>query len=357
MGEAPEYSVIADDRVFSVKMSENTNGLVYLRREGDSLIWLPKAPEVQEDSSTRAPGMVVLARLRQTKVARAPLLVVRNGLGSAELPCRDDGVHFDDHPNDALFLCVGWLPGPETTEDFETDFVLRGEEGVPRLLANVIMPGGAGLRFAHLDIAGESTPDTTPMDLAQAVVFDSESGLVHMAVGHGQASGIALDGAGSGRLNPLSAVFTVFALMLGVVLGWRLKTARPGGDSAPLLRWNPTPDAERPTTDLVVQSPNPADKVRARVAELGADYRVIVVDPTGDLAIPGCFALHSNDVWDLLVAVDVLTASPGAPVAVIISGRETLKDAASPTPDALTDARQALAGRAVVMVVEEGSGV
>jgi hypothetical protein len=372
-GEAPGYSVIVDDRMFTVRMSDDANGLVYLGRQGDGLVQFFEAPELQENSPSRAPGMVIFARVRQINATRAPLLVVRNPFGSAELPCRDDGAYFDDQANDALFLCVGWLPGPENTGNVDTIFVLRSESGLPKPIANVTLPGGAGLRFVHLDAVGERPPDTAPMDLAQVVENKAMAGIAPvmtpviapptvpavvpviapaMVMG---AAGVA-PGVSPSRLSPLSAVFTVFALMLGLVLGWRLKNTRPGGGPTPGLRWKSTPRAEATATYQVVQSAKPADTTRALVTELSAHYRVIVVDPTGELAPTGCFALRTNDVWDLLKAVDALMASPGAPLAVIISGREALVDAASPTPNALADARQALAGRAVVTVVVHTEG-
>jgi len=111
------------------------------------------------------PGMVLITRLRITGEAGAPMLVVASDLGDIQHRCRDDGEVFDRRPNDEVFTCLGWLPGPTDAVEFSTSINLRDSDGESRSLATTTMMGGAGIRYVSIDASGEYESSTSPFGL------------------------------------------------------------------------------------------------------------------------------------------------------------------------------------------------
>ena len=407
---AGRITALVDGMSFQPMAIDFVDGPLHLRKRGRLLKVVTEAAAPVQGAVAAGPAMILLVRLTARDASRAPLVIISNAAGQRDLVCRDDGASFDAQPNDSEYLCTGWLPGPSSSESISTDFAVRGEIGSERALGTLSFQGGAGLRFAQLDTTGELAPssasfrlpvsssDPPPRSANSDPIADDPSRVKvvthppveHDLMEHGPLEHAPLERAPverapaehapvehapvehdmnplvevvapppvlTGRTGPMSAVLTVFALILGGFVGWRVRSLRRAGLPLPrqlkIVPFRPAatdgPSADGPP--IVVCAEDPQAAARALMERLTSHRRVVVLAPDEMETIPGVYRCRSDDVDDLVDAVRQLVDRDGLPVAVVIRGRDTLKNRSVPTPDPLIDGLDALAAMAWTAVV------
>ncbi len=313
----------------------------------------PQEKEHASDGPPAGPGMVLLTRLYSAAAQGAPMLLIKVGNQAAEHPCRDDGTLFDDKLNDGYFICSGFLPGPASAGEFAVTFALREPDGENRDIVTLKMTGGAGIRFANIDISQTNPPSTLPFALQVLPKRASKAMSGGQAVVGPPSQGPMLRP--PPPPPPESGPWKILSLALGAILGIVFLSRRRTYRVPPMLEPVGTPRLGRvgPRPEgvpIALEVSDPVAVLPGLVAHLSGHRRLVLV---GVSALPpaldvghAVYTVRSAAMADVLDAVGGLVRSPGPPVAVILFNPVELHSDASVSPVPLVEFYEELDGLA-----------
>ena len=324
----------------------------------------PPTPDPDPSMAAQGPGMMLITRLHSAASQGAPMLLVTASDQSVEHPCRDDGTLFDAKLNDGHFICTGYLPGPRAQGAFNVTVSLRQADGESRDIATLKMQGGAGMRFASIDVSAVEPPSALAFDLqvlpgasgskgigtppaapqtqvvtgGQAVVGPPASSPM-VRPGPGPAPG---SGSGPWKLLSLALVASLGLVVYARRVVVKVPAALEPVGTRRLGRVGPRPGG----TPVTLQVQDPLSALPQLVAQLSGQRRIVLlgeVEPLPALDVAhAVYTVRSNAMADAIAAVKGLVKSPGPPVAVVVINPQVLHPDASMSPTPLAEFYEAL---------------